>query len=29
MGNPSLADELEDGAEELGHSLIDIEAQHL
>ena len=29
MGNPSLADELEDGAEELGHSLVDIEGQHL
>jgi len=29
MGNPSLADELEEGAEALGHSLIDIEADHL
>ena len=29
MGNPSLADELEEGAEEVGHSLADIEADHL
>jgi hypothetical protein len=29
IGNPSLADELEDGAEEVGHSLTDIEADHL
>ena len=29
MGNPSLADELEEGAEAVGHSLVDIEADHL
>jgi len=29
MGNPTLADELEEGAATLGHSLIDIEADHL
>jgi hypothetical protein len=29
MGNPSFADELEDGAEAVGHSLVDIEADHL
>ena len=29
MGNPSLADELEDGAEAVGHSLMDVEAGHL
>jgi hypothetical protein len=29
MGNPTLADELEEGAEALGHSLVDIEADHL
>ena len=29
MGNPTLSDDLEEGAETLGHSLIDIEAEHL
>ena len=29
MGNPSFADELEEGAEAVGHSLADIEARHL
>ena len=29
MGNPTLADDLEEGAATLGHSLIDIEADHL
>lgn len=29
MGNPILADELEEGAEAVGHSLMDIEADHL
>jgi hypothetical protein len=29
MGNPSLAEELEEGAEAVGHSLVDIEADHL
>jgi hypothetical protein len=29
MGNPTFADELEDGAAMVGHSLMDIEADHL
>jgi hypothetical protein len=29
MGNPTFADELEEGAEAVGHSLMDIEADHL
>lgn len=29
IGNPTFADELEDGAEAVGHSLADIEAEHL
>lgn len=29
MGNPTFADELEDGAEAVGHSLTDLEAHHL
>ena len=29
MGNPTLADELEDGAEAVGHSLAEVEAHHL
>lgn len=29
MGNPTLADELEEGAEAVGHSLADIESDHL
>lgn len=29
MGNPTFADELEDGAEAVGHSLADIEADHI
>lgn len=29
MGNPTLADELEDGAEAVGHPLVDVEADHL
>ena len=29
MGNPTFADELEDGAEAVGHSLTNIEADHL
>jgi hypothetical protein len=29
LGTPTLADELEEGVEEVGHSIADVEAEHL